>query len=245
MQKHIQSEDSRTDRHTHKDTQTSDYMPSLYITLQLMTQWENIPEGCCDQQRSGALPKFQSKRRSLELIESILMFALLLTQRGVIQLVSRARTHLDFHVFSFEQIETRSALPLYLGDARQRRRRRRRLPRGELSHPWQRAGHPKRQTRPGGRTRCWGPGWGGAVLMGVGPLANPGRAGKGAELEAAAITRNTKKQKKRRQKYLGDLQAQAYFTGIDREEEKRKEKKGTNCCDVHERRHVKVEGVAL
>lgn len=43
MQKHIQSEDSRTDRHTHKDTQTSDYMPSLYITLQLMTQWENIP----------------------------------------------------------------------------------------------------------------------------------------------------------------------------------------------------------
>lgn len=59
--------------------------------------------------------------------------------------------------------------------------------------------------------------------MGVGPLANPGRAGKGAELEAAAITRNTKKQKKRRQKYLGDLQAQAYFTGIDREEERRKE----------------------
>ena len=33
--------------------------------------------------------------------------------------------------------------------------------------------------------------------------------------------------------------------GSDQEQARRKEKKGTKCCDVHERRNAKIRAVAL
>lgn len=45
--------------HTHKQTEIQDYLPSLYITLQQVTQWKNILEDSYYQQHSYALPRIQ------------------------------------------------------------------------------------------------------------------------------------------------------------------------------------------
>lgn len=82
---------------------------------------------------------------------------------------------------------------LYLCGALQQRRRL--LPLGELSHPWRPTEPPEPQTRPAGWILRQAPGQGGAVLMGVGPLANPGHAGRGAVPEAAAIQREGRRGK--------------------------------------------------
>lgn len=57
--------------------------------------------------------------------------------------------------------------------------------------------------------------------------------------------KETEKETEERKRDLGDLWAQAYFTGTHQQEERMKKRKGTNCCDVHERSKVKVQGVAL
>lgn len=86
------------------------------------------------------------------------------------------------------------------------------LPLGVLSHPWQPAGPLEPPTGPGVQTLRRAPGRDGAVLMGVGPLADPGHAGRGAGPGAAAVGRNrrdrTRKERgDRRQRDLGDLNA--------------------------------------
>lgn len=85
------------------------------------------------------------------------------------------------------------------------------LPLDALSHPWQPAEPPELQRGPTGQTRPQAPGQGGADLMGEGPLANPGHAGRGAGPEAVAVERKNRREKKeqgdRRKRDLGDLQA--------------------------------------
>lgn len=76
-------------------------------------------------------------------------------------------------------------LAVYLCGGLQQRRRQLLL-RGAPAHPWQPAGRPEPQRGPVSRTLPLVSGWGEAVLMGVGQLANPGHAGRGAGLEAAA-----------------------------------------------------------
>lgn len=89
-----------------------------------------------------------------------------------------------------------------------RRRQRRLLPLGALSHPWQPAGPPKPRTGPAGQTLRQAPGRGGAVLMGVGPLANPAHAGRGAGPEAVAVEMKAEKRREaEKERDLGDLQA--------------------------------------
>lgn len=74
-------------------------------------------------------------------------------------------------------------------------------PLGALSHPWQPAVPRELRRGPAGRTLRQVPGRGGADLMGVGPLANPGHAGRGAGPEAAAVERKNRRGKRaRRQK---------------------------------------------
>lgn len=82
-------------------------------------------------------------------------------------------------------------------------------PLGVLSHPWQPAGHPEPPTGRADQTLRRVPGQDGAVLMGVGPLANPGHAGRGAGPGAAAAgrNRNRKEREDRRKRDLGDLKA--------------------------------------
>lgn len=75
------------------------------------------------------------------------------------------------------------------------------------SHPWQPAGPQELQTGPRGRTLRRAPGWGGAVLMGVGPLANPGHAGRGAGPGAAAVEKRDAKRKER-----GDKEGEIWVT---------------------------------
>lgn len=112
-----------------------------------------------------------------------------------------------------------------------RQQRRLRLPLGELSHPWQPAGHPEPQTGPAGWTLRQAPGRGELVLTGAGPLANPGHAGRGAGPEAVAVERKTVGD--RRKEILGDFQA---MKEVAQQEviTRRKEREGTKCCDVYE-----------
>lgn len=87
--------------------------------------------------------------------------------------------------------------------------------------------------------------------MGVGRLANPGRAGRGAGPEAAAAhgKMNTNPESKRERKderNLGDLQGVEEVVSLEviKKKKRRKEEEGTNCCDVHIRRNAKVKAVA-
>ena len=88
---------------------------------------------------------------------------------------------------------------LYLCGALQQQQQRP-LPLGEPSHPWQPAEPPEPQTGPAVQTLRQAPGRGGAVLMGVGPLANPGHAGRGAGPGAVAVEREDIVERKERRK---------------------------------------------
>ena len=70
------------------------------------------------------------------------------------------------------------------------------LPLDALSHPWQPAEPPELRRGPAGQILRQVPGQGGADLMGEGPLANPGHAGRGAEPEAVAVERKNRRGKK-------------------------------------------------
>lgn len=88
---------------------------------------------------------------------------------------------------------------LYLCGALQQQRRQQ-LPLGEPSHPWQPAEPPEPRTGPTVQTLRQAPGRGGSVLMGVGPLANPGHAGRGAGPGAVAVERKDIVERKERRK---------------------------------------------
>lgn len=81
-----------------------------------------------------------------------------------------------------------------------------------LARLWQPVGRLELQTRPVGQTLHQGSGQGGGVLMGVGPLANPGHAGRDAEPEAVAADRKHKikgerEREETEKRDLGDLKA--------------------------------------
>lgn len=129
--------------------------------------------------------------------------------KNAMQLLSQPWSHLEFHSFCFEKHKLKVKLSkqasfkvfLYLCGGLQQQQRPP-LPLGVLSHPWQPAGPLEPPTGPEVQTLRRAPGRDGAVLMGVGPLADPGHAGRGAGPGAAAVgsNRRDRKRKERRQK---------------------------------------------